>query len=400
MMKKFSKSYLEKYQNISRSIEEDYINLHPIQAGGRIPNDPLVLRTIIDFIDGYSTCDFCLSGKLNEIDTPPICDLHNDLAKFCNMDSARLTPGCRQAQYSAIHALTNPGDTILIDSTAHYTTYLCAERANVNVKEIPNLGSPFYELKFDYVNDLIEKVKNNSGKNPKLIFLTHVDYNYGNVYDVKKLGKIAHDNNIPFMINGAYTIGRMPISGKELGADIMTASLHKSFASPAPSGLLLVNEPYDNVIFKGSEFKGEWSKRTFHNKEVEFLGCTLPGVITMGVMAAFPHVVKRVENWNKEVKNAQFFSKELEKLDGIHQLGQKPHQHDLLKFETPILYEISKNHPRKGFFLYEELKKNKVWGVQPGITKSLKISTYGQSLENLKYCIDVFSKIIDNFNKN
>jgi len=396
-MNKFTKGYLQKYRNISRDIEENYINLHPIQAGGRIPNDPKVLQTIIDFIDGYSTCDFCLTGKLNEISTPPICDLHEDLAIFCDMDSARLTPGCRQAQFSTIHALTSPNDTIIVDSLAHYTTYISAERAGVNIVEIPHNGGPLYELNFDIVSDLIQKIKNNTGKKPKLLFLTHVDYNYGNLNDTKEISKIAHENDIPLVINGAYSIGRMPISGKKLGADVMTASLHKSFASPAPSGLLLVNEPYDKIIFKSSEIQSEWSKRTFHNKEIELLGCTLPGVITMGIMAAFPHVINRVKKWDDEVKKAQFFSKAMENLGEIYQMGQKPHQHDILKFETPAFQKISDKHPRKGFFLYEELKRNKIWGIQPGLTKTIKLSTYGQSWDNLKYCIEIFSKIINSF---
>ncbi|MHA1251072.1 MAG: O-phospho-L-seryl-tRNA:Cys-tRNA synthase [Candidatus Helarchaeota archaeon] len=393
-MVEFTKSYLGKYRNLSRNIEEEFINLHPIQAGGRIPNDPSVLQTIIEFIDGYSTCDYCLTGRLYEINTPPICDLHIDLAKFCDMDYARLTPGCRQAQYSAIHALTAPGDSIIVDSLAHYTTYISAERAGVNVFEIPHLGPPNYELNYEIIEGLIKEVKNKTGSLPKLIFLTHVDYNYGNLADPKTISKIAHEYEIPFMVNGAYTIGRMPISGKKIGADIMTASLHKSFASPAPSGLLLVNEPYHDFILKNSQIKGNWSNRTFHNKEIELLGCTLPGVITMGVMAAFPFVVERVKKWDEEVKKAQFFSKEMENLGDITQLGQKPHQHDILKFETPIFHRISLKHPRKGFFLYEELKKNKIWGIQPGMTKSFKISTYGQTWENIKYCIEAFSKII------
>ncbi|MHA1268603.1 MAG: O-phospho-L-seryl-tRNA:Cys-tRNA synthase [Candidatus Helarchaeota archaeon] len=394
-MNKFSKGDLQKYKNISRNIEEEFINLHPIQAGGRIPNDPSVFKTLIEFADGYSTCDFCLTGRLNEISTPPICDLHEDLAKFCDMDSARLTPGCRQAQFAAIHALTSPGDTIIIDSLAHYTTYLSAERSGVNVIEIPHKDGPIYELNYNIIDELIQKIKKKTGNMPKLIFLTHVDYNYGNLANVKHASKIAHENEIPFILNGAYTIGRMPVSGKELSVDIMTASLHKSFASPAPSGLLLVNEPYIDIIFKKSEIEGEWSERTFHNKETEILGCTLPGIITMGIMAAFPFVVERIQKWDEEVKKAQFFSKELENLGEIQQLGQKPHQHDILKFETPALQKISEKHPRKGFFLYDELKRNKIWGIQPGITKSVKLSTYGQSWENLKYCIDVFSQIIN-----
>ncbi|GAG45862.1 unnamed protein product, partial [marine sediment metagenome] len=39
---------------------------------------------------------------------------------------------------------------------------------------------------------------------------------------------------------------------------------------------------------------------------------------------------------------AQWFSSELQKL-GFKQLGETPHRHDLLHFETPTLYDISKH---------------------------------------------------------
>ena len=200
-LENFTKSYLEKYKKVSRKIEENFINLHPIQAGGKIPNDPNVLRIIMEFLDGYSTCDYCLKGRLDEITVPPIQDLHIDLAKFCGMETTRITPGCRQAQYAAIHALTDPGDVIIIDSLAHYTTYLCIERARLNFFEIPHSGAPEYKLDCEKINDLISESKSKYGKKPKIIFLTHVDYNYGNMADVKEVSKIAHENEIPFMVN-------------------------------------------------------------------------------------------------------------------------------------------------------------------------------------------------------
>jgi Sep-tRNA:Cys-tRNA synthetase len=117
----------------------------------------------------------------------------------------------------------------------------------------------------------------------------------------------------------------------------------------------------------------------------------------IAVMAVFPSVIKRVKNWAKEVEKAQYFAKKLDDIEGISQEGQKPHLHDLIRFESPIFHEISQTHSRKGFFLYEELKENKIWGLQPGITKSFKISTYGQSMENLKYCVDIIYDIINKY---
>lgn len=394
----FDERVLEKYRNLVRGVEESMINLHPIQSGGRAGDYPGVVQAVLRFVDGYSVCDFCMKGRLDLIDSPPLCDFHRDIAAFLDMDVARLFPGCRQAQYAAFHALVKPEDTIIIDSLAHYSTYLSAERVSARIVEVPHSGYPDFDLILDAYAEKIEEVKKETGKWPALALLTHVDYNYGNVFDAKSVGRIVHDYGIPFVLNGAYTVGRMPVSGKELGADILTASLHKSFASPAPSGLLLANMDYADVIFKSSSIRGPWSGRSFENKEVETLGCTLPGCVAIGVMAAFPYVAERVKHWDEEVKKARYFIEQLERVGGIKQLGQRPHNHDLVHFESEPFFEIAQKHPRKGFFLYEELRERGVTGVQPGLSKFFKVSTYGKTWNQIKLAAEAFLDIARKYN--
>ncbi len=78
-----------------RSREEEFINIHPIQAAGRLT--PEARKAIISYGDGYSTCDYCRKPfRLDKITRPPIEEFHQDLAKFVNMDQARVVPGARQ----------------------------------------------------------------------------------------------------------------------------------------------------------------------------------------------------------------------------------------------------------------------------------------------------------------
>ncbi|MBS7247949.1 MAG: O-phospho-L-seryl-tRNA:Cys-tRNA synthase [Candidatus Jordarchaeales archaeon] len=389
---------LSKYRNLTRSTEIEAINLNPIQSGGRAGNYPEVVKSVLNFIDGYSTCDYCIKGRLEEIETPPLCDFHADLAEFIEMDEVRLLPGCRQAQFAAFHSLASPGDYVVIDSLAHYSTYLAAERAGLKIIEVPNSGFPYFEVSPELYAEKIEEAKRVTKKTPALVFLTHVDYSYGNLADAEAIAKVSHEYDVPFMLNCAYTIGRMPVSGRKLKADVVVASLHKSFASPAPSGILAANGEYAEKIFRKSTVKGEWSGRTFPNKEVELLGCTLPGCVVVGVMAAFPYVAERVERWSEEVEKARYFSSQLTKIEGVIQLGQTPHNHDLLHFESSSFFEVARAHPRKGFFLYDELKARGVVGVQPGLSRSWKLSTYGQSWENVKKAAQAFLEIAEKYN--
>ena len=48
----------------------------------------------------------------------------------------------------------------------------------------------------------------------------------------------AHQYDIPFLYNGAYTVGVQPVDGKKIGADFVVGSGHKSMASVAPSGVI------------------------------------------------------------------------------------------------------------------------------------------------------------------
>ena len=84
----------------------------------------------------------------------------------------------------------------------------------------------------------------------------------------------------------------------------------------------------------------------------------------------------------------------MEKL-GLKQLGEKPHQHDLMFFESEKLFEISQKDKRGRFFLYQELKKNNIWGIKPGLTKNFKLSTFAANQEELKQVLKTFKNIFN-----
>lgn len=357
---------------------KDFINLNPLQTGGKLTE--AAKKALIEFGDGYSICDFC-NGALDNIEKPPIKTFTKDiLPKFVGCDTVRITNGAREGMFIIMHALTNPKDTILIDDNAHYSCIVAAERCKLNIIKVPNSKCPMDAIDVTLYEPYIKKHK------PKLIFLTYPEGNYGNLPDAKKLGKIAKKHNVPYAINCAYSVGRLPVNMKELGADFIIASGHKSMSASGPVGFIGMNKKYEDIVLEKS--------KDYPNKVIECLGCTSRGATIATLMASFPEVQKRVENWDKEVKKAQWFASELENL-GFVLVGQRPHIHDLMYFNTPILYEISKKHKRKGFFLYSELKKRGIFGIKPGHTKSFKLSTFGISKEKLKTVINAFKEIIE-----
>ena len=370
---------LQKLANLQRQ-HKGLINLMPLQTGGLLTD--AARKALIEFGDGYSVCDFC-EGSLCNVTNPPIRDFVTEiLPQFLGCEVATITHGAREAKFMVMHSLTKPGDSIIVDASKHYTTVVAAERAGLNIIEVPNSGHPEFIVD---VNEYAPLIRQHA---PKLILLTYPDGNYGNLPDARRLGAIAQEYNIPYVLNGAYAVGRLPISMDEIGADFVIGSGHKSMASTGPAGVLGMKKKWEESVLRKS---GKYGK-----KEIELLGCTIRGVPLITLMASFPYVKERVEHWDEQVSKAQWFSVELEKL-GFEQLGEKPHRHDLLHFDTPTLYQISKRVRERGFFLYKELKERGIWGPQPGLAKSLKLSTFAADMQQLALVVDSFKAILNKY---
>jgi Sep-tRNA:Cys-tRNA synthetase len=354
----------------------------PIQTGGILTD--AAKQALVEFGDGYSVCDFC-QGVLCNVTNPPIRDFVQEiLPPFLGCEVATITHGAREAKFTVMHSLAKPGDAILADGNRHYTTYVAAERVGLNIIEVPHSGHP--EFRID-VNEYASLIKKHA---PKLILLTYPDGNYGNLPDARRLGEIAQEYSIPYILNGAYAVGRMPISMKDIGADFIVGSGHKSMAAAGPVGVLGMKKKWEQIVLRKSA--------RHSNKDIELLGCTVRGVPLMTLMASFPYVKERVDRWDEQVSKAQWLSAELEKL-GFIQLGEKPHRHDLLHFDAPVLYEISKGVRERGYFLYKELKERGIWGPQPGLARFFKLSTFASDRQQLGFVVDSFKAILNKYSQ-
>ena len=378
MEQKSGKS-LQKLSRLRRE-HKGLINLMPLQTGGMLTE--AAKEALAEFGDGYSVCDFC-QGVLCSITNPPIRDFVQEvLPPFLGCDVATVTHGAREAKFIVMHSLAKPGDIILVDGNRHYTTFVAAERAGLNIIEVPHSGHPEFRIDVNEYESLIKKHA------PKLILLTYPDGNYGNFPDARRLGEIAQDYTIPYILNGAYAVGRMPISMEEMKADFIIGSGHKSMAAAGPVGVLGMKRKWEEIVLRKSA--------RHSNKDIELLGCTVRGVPLITLMASFPYVKERVDHWDEQVYKAQWFSAEIEKL-GLIQLGEKPHRHDLLHFDAPALYEISKRVRERGYFLYKELKERGIFGPQPGLARSFKLSTFAADRKQLGFVIDSFKAILNKY---
>ncbi|MDK2916113.1 MAG: Sep-tRNA:Cys-tRNA synthetase [Euryarchaeota archaeon] len=375
----------------SRDVEEMYINIDPIQAGGRLTAD--AMKAAISFADGYSVCDNCRSPfRLDYIQNPPIAQFHADLAAWLNMDTARVVPGARRGFQAVASTYVEKGDPVILTSLAHYTEFLAIEEAGGIPREIPKDAKN--HITPDAVAEKIEAVIREFSKTPPLLFVDHVDYQFGNVHDVAAITKVAHQYDIPVLVNGAYTVGIMPVDGKALGADFVIGSGHKSMAAPAPSGVLATTNEHAERVFRTTQAKGDVTGRTFGIKEVEMMGCTLMGVTVVGMMASFPHVKERVKRWDTEVAHSQAVIDALLSIEGTTVLSDYPRQHTLTRVDTRGSFDkVAQQHKKRGFFLSSDLKKRGIIGVIPGSTKVWKFNTFGLTEKQIRHIGESFVEI-------
>jgi len=397
-------SNLQRY-NAVRNQYKGYTIIHPLMRGGIIPGE--VQERLIDeewTRIGYALCFDCIKGRSDLISNPPVNDFLDDVAKFFGGDVAEHSFGCRGAQFAVMKMIADSAGgqgseeyskTVLVDSLCHYTTLIAAEMNNLRPVEVPNNGSPEYKISADGFVEKIEAIKRETRQLPGLIALTHVEPQYGNINPAKEVGRIAKEYNIPYTINVAYSGGIIPINMKDLQADFLTISAHKSMASLGPLGFIVSNSDWENKIFRKSSLKTDWSGRTFDKKILNIFGCSIGGIPLISSMYSFPHVVERVKRWDEELEKTRWFIDEMEKINGIRLIGERPHNHHLLHFETPIFWEISKKHKRRGFFLADEMVEQGIVGLQRGLSKHIKLSVYGLTWDEIRKVRDAFVSIVE-----
>ena len=397
----YNNELVQKYSNLTRIINEKYINIHPIQRGGILT--PEAFKALLAYGDGYSLCDNCLKGRIDKIENPPVVEFLKDMAKFLNIDNVMLTGAARDSKRIIMGVLAKKypkRKTVVVDSLAHYTSYLAIEHHNLNVSEVPNSGEAEFKIEPADYEKVIKEVINEEGELPLLVLLTHVDYKYGNYNDPKPIGKICQKYKIPFLLNGAYSAGTLPINCTDFQVDFITCSGHKSMAASGPIGLLGFKEEFHDDIMNVSQIQGNLTSKSFPSKICNVMGCPpVYGTPLITLMASFPAVVKRTqkEYTDEEAKKINYVIDKIKNIKGVQINGILPKIHPLTNITTEGFAKVAKTHPRKGFFVRDEFKERGIIGMLPGISKDMKFSTYGLTWDQVKHFTNAFLEVAEKY---
>ena len=77
----------------------------------------------------------------------------------------------------------------------------------------------------------------------KLVAIAHVSNVFGSVQNVKKMAEIAHENDALFLVDGAQSVGHMPMDVRKLDCDFLAFPGHKGLLGPQGTGVLYARDP-------------------------------------------------------------------------------------------------------------------------------------------------------------
>ncbi|MDR3327320.1 MAG: cysteine desulfurase [Prevotellaceae bacterium] len=125
--------------------------------------------------------------------------------------------------------LCQVGDEILVSQMEHHSNIvpwqLAAERFGLEIKVIP------IDIDGNILLDQYEKL---FSRKTKIVSVAHVSNVLGTINPIKKIVEIAHNHNVPVLVDGAQAVAHLKIDIQSLDADFYAFSGHKVYA---PTGI-------------------------------------------------------------------------------------------------------------------------------------------------------------------
>jgi len=141
---------------------------------------------------------------------------------------------------------------------------------------------------FINTNEIKEKIK----KETILVAVLHGNNEIGTVQQVKKIGEICQNANVPLFVDAAQTFGKIPINVSEMSIDMLAASAHKIYGPKGTGFLYKSNKLLIDPLIHGGGHEHGLRSGTLN----------VSGIVGLG--EAFKRIIELRENENKTM-NAQ-----------------------------------------------------------------------------------------------
>ena len=231
-----------------------------------------------------------------------IYDTRSRLAKFFNAKSGKniaFTSNATSGLNIAIKGVLNPGDHVITTVLEHNSVlrplYEMEEKGvELTITGCDSLGNPDYR-----------EIESSIKPNTKAIICTHASNLTGNLVDIERVGKIAKEHNILFIVDASQTAGVFTIDVEKTFIDILCFTGHKGLLGPQGTGGIYVrNKVYVKPLLSGGSGFDSFSHR-HPSKMPEMLEAgTLNGHGIAGLNGSLKYLEKTgIDNIRKTEQN-------------------------------------------------------------------------------------------------
>lgn len=252
-------------------------------------------------------------------------DTRNVVANFINCDPKEVvftsgtTMSINQVVFGFMKKHLKAGDEVLLTKSEHASNIL----PWIRLSEEIGIVIKYMELDSNY-ELTVESVEKSITDKTKVISIAHVTNVIGDVRDVESIGKICHDNNIYFCVDGAQSVPHMKEDFKNSNIDFLSFSGHK-MCGPTGVGVLVgkynLLEDMDPLCYGGgmnNYFEADNSYE-LKNAPIKFEAGTPPIAEVIGLREAILYLEKigmdKIHEQEMKLKN--YLVERLEKIDNI-----------------------------------------------------------------------------------
>lgn len=234
------------------------------------------------------------------------------------------------------------GDEVIISTMEHHSNIvpwqLQAHRKGIVLKVIPLTESGELDMEA-YARLFTDKTR--------IVSVTHVSNVLGTVNPVRELVRIAHEHNVPIVIDGAQSAPHFMVDMQAIDCDFFVFSGHKTYG-PTGIGVLYGKEAWLDKLppYQGGGEMIEhvsFSHSTFERPPLKFEAGTPDYVATHGLATALDYL-SAIGMDNVEAHEQMLTTYALERLaqiEGMKIYGPSGHSHDaVVSFQVGDIHHM------------------------------------------------------------
>lgn len=233
------------------------------------------------------------------------------------------------------------GDEVIVSVMEHHSNIvpwqLLAAKKSIAIKVIPMTDEG------DVIMEEYEKLFN---ERTRIVSITQVSNVLGTINPVKEMIRIAHEHEVPVMVDGAQSTPHMKVDVQDLDCDFFAFSGHKIYG-PTGIGVLYGKEKWLDEMppYQGGGEMIEsvsFEKTTFEKLPFKFEAGTPDYVATHGLATALNYVTELgLDNiFAHEQELTRYAMEQMNEIPGMRLFGTSQHKDAVISFLVGDIHHL------------------------------------------------------------